>query len=149
MRKVIIGAPSLTGKDANDVVGEAFKSAKFPLTVKVINHMPRQVVFPVAGLFLGHVCDEEKSCATVVIDSFEHLQTLTTDVEQIAELNRYEEALTVEEIEKPKGKAKASDKASDKASADATGQGEESAQAEESKSAGEPTAADSNQQNES
>jgi len=145
MRKVIIGAPSLTGKDANDVVGEAFKSAKFPLTVKVINHMPRQVVFPVAGLFLGHVCDEEKSCATVVIDSFEQLQTFTTDVEQIAELNRYEEAMTVEEIEKPKGKAKASDKVS----TDATGQGEESKQAEESKSAGETTAADSNQQNES
>lgn len=100
MRTATIGAPSLTGKDANEVVKDAFQSAKFPLAVKVINHMPRQAVFPVAGVFLGHVCDVEKSSATVTISTYEQLQSLTTDVEQIAELNRYEKAITVEEVEK-------------------------------------------------
>lgn len=109
MRTVTIGAPSLTGKDANDLVKEVFESAKFPLAVVVTNHMPRQVVFPVVGVFLNHVCDADNASATVKIESYDQLQTFATDVEQIAELNRYEKAITVDEVikgAKPKAGSK-------------------------------------------
>lgn len=94
--KVKLGAPSLTGKDCNDLVAEAFGEAKYPLTVQVQNHMPRDVVFPeVKGLFLRHVANKKESKAAVVIDSHDLFQRLASSVEQVAELNGYEHALTV------------------------------------------------------
>lgn len=94
--KVKLGAPSLTGKDCNDLVAEVFGEAKYPLAVQVQNHMPRDVVFPeVKGLFLRHVANKKESKATVVIDSHDLFQRLASSVEQVAELNGYEHALTV------------------------------------------------------
>lgn len=94
--KVKLGAPSLTGKDCNDLVAEAFGEAKYPLAVQVQNHMPRDVVFPeVKGLFLRHVANKKESKAAVVIDSHDLFQRLASSVEQVAELNGYEHALTV------------------------------------------------------
>jgi hypothetical protein len=95
-RIVKLGAPSLTGKDANQLVAEAFADAKYPLTVTVKNHMPRDVVFPeVPGLFLKHVAHATESVKTVKVASHDLFQRLASSVEQIAELNRYELALTI------------------------------------------------------
>jgi len=114
-RKVELGAPSLTGKDANDLVAKEFADTKYPLKVVVTNHMPRDVVFPeVDGMFLRHCANEAGRQMTVEIASDEQFQRLASSVEQIAELNAYELALTIEEFveevaAKPaKGKAAAS-----------------------------------------
>lgn len=98
IRKVQLGAPSLTGKDCNDLVAETFADAKYPLNVLVQNHMPRDVVFPEAkGLFLRHVANPKESKASVVIDSHDLFQRLASSIEQVAELNGYELALTISE----------------------------------------------------
>lgn len=95
-RIVKLGAPSLTGKDANDLVAEVFGDAEYPLTVTVKNHMPTNVVFPeVPGLFLRHVANAEESQKTVVIESHDLFQRLASSIEQVASLNRYALALTI------------------------------------------------------
>lgn len=121
-RIVELGAPSLTGKDANDLVAEEFATAKYPLEVVITNRMPRNVVFPeVEGLFLRHVGSATGNQQKVVIESHDQFQRLASSVEQIAELNSYEYALTIEEVTateavKPtKGKAAADPAAADPA----------------------------------
>jgi len=93
---VTLGAPSLTGEDANLLVSALFADAAYPLTVTVKNHMPRDVVFPeVNGLFLRHVANAADSQATVVIADHDQFQRLASSVAQIAELNIYTQALTI------------------------------------------------------
>lgn len=94
-RQVVIGAPSLTGKDANTWVQAAFEGVAYPLRLMVTNHMPRQAAFPEVGIFLQPFDGQ----ATVDIKSADQLQRFTSSVEQIAELNRYDMALTLEEAE--------------------------------------------------
>lgn len=97
MTKIVkLGAPSLTGKDANQLVAEAFADAKYPLAVTVKNHMPRDVVFPeVPGLFLKHVANDKESVKTVKVASHDLFQRVASSIEQIAELNRYKLAVTI------------------------------------------------------
>lgn len=97
-RKVELGAPSLTGKDVNDLVAAEFGKAKYPLKVKVKNLMPRDVVFPELNLFLRHVAAADGTEAEVEVPNHEVFQRFATDVEQIAELNQYAQALVVEEV---------------------------------------------------
>ncbi|MFA7556619.1 MAG: hypothetical protein WCZ20_02345, partial [Hydrogenophaga sp.] len=103
-RKVQLGAPSLTGKDANDVVAEAFADADYPHKVEITNLMPRNVTFPeVGGLFLRNVASRKPDVkGIVVITDHDQLQRLASSVEQIAELNKYAIALTIESLEAPK-----------------------------------------------
>lgn len=97
--KVELGAPSITGKDANDLVAVEFAKAKYPLKVVVTNHAPRSVVFPeVPGLFLMHCANPAGKVVTVDIASADQLQRLASSVEQIAELNGYAVFLTIEEV---------------------------------------------------
>lgn len=99
-RLVELGAPSLTGKDANTLVATEFAKSKYPLKVVVTNHMPRDVVFPeVAGLFLRHCAAPQGRSTTVEIKGAAQFQRLASSVEQIAELNKYALALTIEEFE--------------------------------------------------
>lgn len=99
-RKVELGAPSLTGKDANELVATEFAKAKYPLKVVVTNHAPRAVVFPeVEGLILAHCASAGGSVVTVEVASADQFQRLASSVEQIAELNAYAVFLTIEEVE--------------------------------------------------
>jgi len=96
---VTLGAPSLTGEDANLLVSALFADAAYPLTVSVQNHMPRDVVFPeVGGLFLRHVANAKDSQATVVIADHDQFQRLASSVAQIADLNGYAQALTISAV---------------------------------------------------
>ena len=93
---VELGAASLTGKDANELIANAFADASYPLRLHVSNHMPRDVVFPeVDGLFLRHVANHAESQKSVTISSYDLLQRVTTSVAQVAELNGYAHALTL------------------------------------------------------
>lgn len=83
------------------LVGDVFGDATFPLSVVVTNHMPRDVVFPaVDGLFLRHCSNKTDSIKTVTIRDLDTLKRLVTDIEQIAELNKYSMAITIEDIDK-------------------------------------------------
>ena len=46
MMFVEIGAPSITGRSANQDVEKVFGQAKFPLEITFENFMPRRVAFP-------------------------------------------------------------------------------------------------------
>jgi len=95
-QSLTLGAPSLTGEDANLLVSALFADATYPLTVQVQNHMPRDVVFPeVSGLFLRHVANAAGSQMTVMIADHDQFQRLASSVAQIAELNGYAQALTL------------------------------------------------------
>lgn len=99
-RKIRLGAPSLTGKDANDLVAEAFADAKYPLKLEVTNLMPRNVTFPELGnLFLRNVASGKPDMkAVVTVPNHDALQRFASSVEQIAELNQYAQALILEEV---------------------------------------------------
>lgn len=97
-RTVELGAPSLTGKDANDLVAEVFADAKYPLKVLVVNRMPRNVSFPeIDGLFLRNVANPKESQKVVTIPNADAFQRLASSVEQVAELNKYQVALVISE----------------------------------------------------
>jgi hypothetical protein len=98
-RTIELGAPSVTGKDTAALLLETFAEAKFPLKVLVKNLMPRDVVFPeVAGLLLSHVASATGTEREVVINDFDLMQRLVSSIEQVAELNGYESAITIAEV---------------------------------------------------
>lgn len=117
MMFVEIGAPSLTGRSANQDVEKVFGQAKFPLEITFENFMPRRVAFPeVPGLVLAHVAKLADTKITLLVRDFASLQRLASSVEAIAGLNSYAKAMTftVEEPKPAEPKAKEEPKAEEK-----------------------------------
>lgn len=98
-KKITLGAPSLIGKGANDLAANGFSGAVYPMKAVITNHMPRDISLPeIKGLFLRNVCNSEGlNRATVEITNETQLKRVISDVEQIAELNGYKKALTIED----------------------------------------------------
>lgn len=82
---IVIGAPSLTGKDANAVIKAAFEEAQFPLTAVLTSQANFNVSLPEVDLLLRPGAREE-----VYFGSFAVLQRTTSSLSQIADLNRLE-----------------------------------------------------------
>lgn len=102
MMFVEIGAPSITGRSANQDVEKVFGQAKFPLEITFENFMPRRVAFPeVPGLVLAHVAKLADTKITLLVRDFASLQRLASSVEAIAGLNSYAKAMTFT-VEEPK-----------------------------------------------
>ena len=100
MEPLKLGAPSLTGKDANDLVAVAFKDAAFLLKLKFTNLAAHSVSFPeVSGLHLKPFTHGDESVAVVTLQNYDALQRLTSSIEQIAELNHNEEMLEISTVE--------------------------------------------------
>jgi hypothetical protein len=98
-RKILLGAPSLVGKEAQDREKNGLANATYPLTVVITNHMPRDIALPeVKDLYLKSVYYSSGSSKTVVITNEAQLKRLISSVEQISELNGYHKALTIEEV---------------------------------------------------
>jgi hypothetical protein len=96
-KKVILGAPSLTGKDANSVVSEAFKGLVYPAKIRFTNMIGMALSFPeVRGLFLEPIGHDGKESVVVEINDESAFQRLASSIEQIAELNGKEQLLSVE-----------------------------------------------------
>lgn len=117
MMFVEIGAPSITGRSANQDVEKVFGQAKFPLEITFENFMPRRVAFPeVPGLVLAHVAKLADTKITLLVRDFASLQRLASSVEAIAGLNSYAKAMTftVEEPKPSEPEAKEEPKAEEK-----------------------------------
>jgi hypothetical protein len=95
--KFTIGAPSITGIDANDQVNEFFSDAKFPLTIRLTNLFSRPISLPEADVFLKAVGHKD-SKAEAKIKTLDDFHRLASSIEQIAELNTQEEAIIVEDL---------------------------------------------------
>lgn len=80
---IVIGAPSLTGKDANAAIKAAFEEAQFPLTAVLASQANFNVSLPEVDLLLRPGAREEVRFA-----SFSALQRTTSSLSQIADLNR-------------------------------------------------------------
>ncbi|MGZ8220057.1 MAG: hypothetical protein ACXWT0_00265 [Methylobacter sp.] len=121
--KVVLGAPSLTGKDANDLVKAAFKGLKYPAKIRFTNLIGMALSFPeVHGLFLKPVGHDGEESVVVEIKDDPAFQRLASSIEQIAELNGKEQLLEVEVYDaeaEAKAKAAAQAEAEAKAKADA------------------------------
>jgi hypothetical protein len=100
MSKLKLGAPSLTGKDANDLVAKAFADAAFPLTLTFVNKVPFALSFPeVSGLFLKPSNHDGGYTVTAQIKDYDALQRLASSIEQIAELNKRELLVEVFDVD--------------------------------------------------
>jgi hypothetical protein len=98
MKKIIIGAPSLTGGSANEV-GAEFNDLIFPIDIKFTNLVARGLTFPeVNGLALESCAHSEAGTVTVEVDSLDALNRLVSSIEQVAELNGYAELLAIEPV---------------------------------------------------
>jgi hypothetical protein len=94
MNKLILGAPSLTGKDANDLVATAFKDAAFPLLLVVTNLAAYSLSFPeISGLYMKPCTHGDEATVVVTVPNYDALQRLASSIEQIAELNHSEAML--------------------------------------------------------
>lgn len=89
MTLIVIGAPSLTGKDANADIKAAFEAAEFPLTLVLTSKAHFNVSLPEADLLLRPGMSAEARFA-----DFAALQRATSSLAQIAELNRLPEIVS-------------------------------------------------------
>lgn len=94
MKKLTLGAPSLTGKDANDLVAAAFKDAVFPLQMIFVNLAAHALSFPeIGGLHLKPCTHGDEAAMVTTVPNYDALQRLASSIEQIAELNHNEAML--------------------------------------------------------
>lgn len=110
-RKIELGSPSFLKVAIASLVG-AFANATYPVKVVITNNMPRDISLPDIGLFLRHVCDPKgENRREVMLQGFDQLQRLASNIGQISMLNDYQyAAMTVEEVvddSEAKAKAKA------------------------------------------
>lgn len=91
----VIGAPSLTGKGANEELDAAVARMEFPCSLQVVNHMPRAAIFPESGVELASSFASSGRSAEVKFASAAALKRLLRSAAQIAELNGYRLALVV------------------------------------------------------
>jgi hypothetical protein len=89
-----IGAPSLTGVDANDLVNEFFTGAEFPREMRLRNFLARNIALPEVHAFLTPIDGK----ADVKIKSFDELHRLVSSIEQISELNKHLLAMSIEDL---------------------------------------------------
>ncbi|MCY1295766.1 hypothetical protein D9M69_465920 [compost metagenome] len=80
---LVIGAPSLTGKDANALARELFADSEYPLEVIATNSAPFNLSLPEARLSLKPLATEQ-----VAFADFSRLQRAVSSLSQIAELNK-------------------------------------------------------------
>lgn len=92
VKKLTIGAPSLTGVDANDLVAASFNDGNFPVVLKFTNLVHHALSFPTVGLALQPI----NGVAEIEIKSFSSMQRLASDIEQVAEINRHKAMIEIE-----------------------------------------------------
>ena len=76
-----------------------FGSAKFPLVLKVTNLMPRLVTLTVGEVMILRQAGHEQASGNFAVKDMDALLRCVGDVSQIAELNGYDTAMTVEAVE--------------------------------------------------
>lgn len=97
MSKLILGAPSLTGKDANELVAEKFGGIGYPARIRFTSLVGMALSFPeVSGLFMKPIGHDGEESVVVEIKSHDAFQRLASSIEQIAELNGKAALLEVE-----------------------------------------------------
>lgn len=87
--EVTIGAPSITGKDANKVQKEVFGDMEFPVTKLVTNLSGRPLLTPACILEEG-VKEHE-----VKFNKLSEFTRFFSDIEALAELNHWKEAVVI------------------------------------------------------
>lgn len=96
---VDIGAPSLTGKYADQLVRDAFAGVTYPLWVIVTNHLEANVSLPeVDGLFLRPISTASANYALVEVSNEDQLQQLAASMEQVAISNNSPLAISLNEV---------------------------------------------------
>lgn len=98
MNALKLGAPSLTGEDANELVASRFGGAPYPLKIKVKNLVFMMLTFPeVNGLHLKPIGHDDDDFAVVTIRDSDHFHRLASSIAQVAELNGKAELVEISE----------------------------------------------------
>lgn len=95
-KKVVIGAAS-----ANQAITDIFGGASFPLEITVTNLMPRSIVLPDVRCLSLTGCNSEGATSSVTVAALANLQALASNIQQIAVLNGYGDAMVIEEKPAP------------------------------------------------
>lgn len=99
MRSIRLGAPSLTGRNASELIDEAFGDLEFPMTAKVTNLVAHGLNFPeVNNLHMTGCTDAQNSVAVVEINSLAALHRLASSIEQVAGLYGHAVMLVIEAV---------------------------------------------------
>lgn len=69
-------------------------TSQFPLSIRLTNHLPRNLSLPEAGVFLEPLSGKGEA----VIKSFADLSRLISSLEQIAILNKHDHAVTLDDL---------------------------------------------------
>lgn len=93
--KLVIGAPSLLGRDARDGLDKRLGGVSFPLTCQATNHFPFPVSFPVAGKLYMQPSRAQGSHGEATFASADVLKRFIADVQQICELRQLKEGVTI------------------------------------------------------
>ncbi len=93
--KFSIGAPSVTGIDANDTVTKEFQQNDFPLSVSVTNRAMFALVLP-DRFHLKPLHDLKNCTATVTVNSLNDMHRMVSDLESISENHKHAELVIIE-----------------------------------------------------
>lgn len=107
MKEVVftIGAPSRDGEECAEEIAKVFGECAFPLSVTVLNLMPREIFLPIGtvGFRLGHVADLSNREKKAVFSNVEQMRLLSIYVSAVAKVGQFKKAVrltaTVEESE--------------------------------------------------
>lgn len=93
-KTVVVGAPSLTGGGAAQLIADALTGLQWPVEVTVENRFPFAFGIPEAGgLMLKQVADLEHCKGTGSIASMPDMVRMLTNIESVAEAHRAFEAV--------------------------------------------------------
>jgi len=90
-----VGAPSVTGIDANDTVTKEFQQNDFPLSVSVTNRAMFSLVLP-DKFHLKPLHDLKDCTATVTVNSLSDMHRMISDLESIAENHKHAELVIID-----------------------------------------------------
>jgi hypothetical protein len=91
-----IGAPSLTGIDANALITKNLTANDFPQKIVVKNLVHHAINFPEFELSLTGSINPKGSEGSLTIPSIQVIHELASNIEQVAELHQYNEFVSID-----------------------------------------------------
>ncbi|MGS0741338.1 hypothetical protein ACVBEF_05840 [Glaciimonas sp. GG7] len=98
-RTLSLGATSLTGKSANALAEEMFGHSAFPLQLRITNKTPRTLVLPDVRLELKPNFAGPDNIAEVTFKNHGLFTRFVSDIDALAELNQWADAINVTDVE--------------------------------------------------
>lgn len=94
-----LGASSLTGKSVNALVEAVFGKSEFPLTLRLTNNTPRNLVFTDIRAELKPNFSAPDNQMEVTFKDHAQLTRFASDVDSLSELNQWGDAMALDALD--------------------------------------------------